>query len=144
METATLRRELGLPPRAKSCAICAAAITLRLPAVERPLGRGDALVPICLGCDEEPARTKDGPHLGFVPSGGMLNPKDAETGARHLMGDEYDRQVAIAQAYSLATTAPVPEAEANMRAMQLETARRNKTRASDSRNHRSSRSRKLY
>ncbi len=44
------------------CAICTGE---RGPFVQRPLGRGDALVPVCAACDDQPARSKRGPEVPY-------------------------------------------------------------------------------
>lgn len=73
----------------KCCAICADGPT---ETVERPLGRGDAMVPVCLECDEGPIVAKGPSSRGYEPTGGMLTREESDAGARRVLGDaEYER-----------------------------------------------------
>lgn len=73
----------------KCCAICADGPT---ETVMRPLGRGDAMVPVCLECDVGPIVTKGPSSSGYEPTGGLLTREESDAGVRRVIGtEEYER-----------------------------------------------------
>jgi hypothetical protein len=112
------------------CAICTDELG---PFVQRPLGRDDALVAVCMTCDTEQPRERYGPERGFVPSGGLLDRVASTQGARRAMGDEvYEAETARI----LADRASVPalrDADVDIEGVRSETIRRWRTGANQRR-----------
>jgi len=73
------------------CAICASDVDL---VVERPLGKNDAMVKVCIECDEG-AIVEQGPRFEYEPTGGLLSDKQVTKAARKTLGDDvYEREIA--------------------------------------------------
>lgn len=124
------------------CAVCGNETDVT---VMRPLGRNDALVPVCTACDTEPATTKEGPFLGFVPSGGLLSPQESLAGARKAMGAEaYARESELEERIGRIPSPRLSDEETMWVNYMQENKRRVRTRAAHQRSTRSSRDKKLF
>lgn len=65
------------------CAICTSTTP---PFTPQPLGRNNALVPVCAACDE-PAFEKREPERGYEPSGGVLSREEMAAACAKLQAD---------------------------------------------------------
>ena len=103
------------------CAICTSS---RGPFTPQPLGRNNALVPVCSACDE-PAFEQRGPERGYEPSGGLLKAGELTASMRSVMGDaEYERQMRDADEYGRASAPATEEADRLIREHNYENTRR--------------------
>lgn len=108
-----------------SCAICTSRTG---PFTPQPLGRNNALVPVCAACDE-PAFEKRGPERGYEPTGGLLDADELSTAKRRVMGDEtYERQSKLDEEWGRLSAPPVDEDEWRIRDHVYETVKRHHTR----------------
>lgn len=108
------------------CAICTSE---RGPFTAQPLGRNNALVPVCAACDE-PIFTRTGPERGWEPSGGPLHQSELTAAMRRVMGDaEYERQTEFEDAYGRKGAHALGDDEYAIRDFHFETQRRHHTQA---------------
>jgi len=88
-------------------AFCAICTDDRGPFVQRPLGRGDAMVSVCSACDDEPAKTKRGPEIAYeVPERMVIGQtlKAFASAANRVTGDTAQTNRARRRGASLAAT----------------------------------------
>ncbi len=124
----------------KCCAICGAG---PCPTTEQPLGRNDAMVPVCAECDG-PIEVRRGPDLAYEPCG-FVSSAEADAGMRRVLGeDEAERANEMERRGGIIPSAPVPEDEQLARSHWYETIRRSRTKANKIHDRRSSRARKLF
>jgi hypothetical protein len=109
----------------KLCAICVAEVDRT---VMRPLGKHDALVPVCIECDEGPITNSGPSSRGYESTGGLLSLPAAEAGARRAMGDaEYERLSRLEEKLGRSPSPAVGADEFAYRDHMVETRRRFRT-----------------